>query len=361
MLRPKEPVPTSRQMRILLTADPYIPVPPIHYGGIERIVAALATDLRRNGHIVGLVAHPDSQAKTDFFAAWPDVNPRGWGGNLRNAAALRRAMRCFQPTVVHSFSRLFYLAPLLRKKVAKVMSYQRRPSGRQIRIAERLGKGSLVFTGCSEHIAHLGRQSGGVWRAIPNFVDTDVFSFAPVVPDDAPLVFLSRVEELKGAHIAIQIAKSSGRKLKIAGNYGGTPVDIAYWEQCIVPELGKNGIEYVGTVDDEAKIALLRSAAAMVVPIQWDEPFGIVFAESLACGTPIISCPRGALPEIVRHGIDGYLINNVEEGCAAVQSLASIDRRQCRERAEAVLSVRVVGQRYLDLYGEIANALAPPP
>jgi glycosyltransferase involved in cell wall biosynthesis len=95
----------------------------------------------------------------------------------------------------------------------------------------------------------------------------------------------------------------------------------------------------------------------MVVPIQWEEPFGIVFAESLACGTPVISCPRGALPEIVRPGIDGFLIQSIEEGCQAVARLATIDRAVCRRRAEDHFSPGAVVARYLELYARLRARL----
>ena len=96
----------------------------------------------------------------------------------------------------------------------------------------------------------------------------------------------------------------------------------------------------------------------MVVPIQWDEPFGIVFAEALACGTPVISCPRGSLPEIVRQGVDGFLVRSIEEGCEAVAKLGTIDRAGCRRRAEQEYAPAVVVSRYLDLYERARTALA---
>ena len=100
------------------------------------------------------------------------------------------------------------------------------------------------------------------------------------------------------------------------------------------------------------KNALLGKAAAIVVPIEWDEPFGMVFTEALACGTPVISYPRGALPEIVRPGIDGFLVNSVEEACHAVASIGNIDRSACRKRAEELFSVPVIAAQYERLYEE---------
>src|SRR5436305_932501 len=121
----------------------------------------------------------------------------------------------------------------------------------------------------------------------------------------------------------------------------------------MLPYLRKNGMEYVGAVDDAKKNKLLGQAAAMIVPIEWDEPFGIVFAEALACGTPVISCPRGALPEIVRNGVDGFLIDNLDEACSAVESLAQIDRLTCRKRAEACFSAQVIVDQYEQLYAKL--------
>ncbi|MDY7024129.1 MAG: glycosyltransferase, partial [Cyanobacteriota bacterium] len=188
------------------------------------------------------------------------------------------------------------------------------------------------------------------WHPIHNCVEPEKFTFKPDVAEDAPLVFLSRIERIKGAHTAIKVAQKTGRPLLIAGNYSTTGEAGSYWENEILPHLGKNGIEYVGTVNDEQKNELLGQAAAMIVPIEWEEPFGIVFAESLACGTPVISCPRGALPEIVRPGIDGYLINTVEEACTAVENLPKIDRYNCRQRVEECFSTSAIVDRYEQLY-----------
>jgi glycosyltransferase involved in cell wall biosynthesis len=337
-------------LRILLSADPFLPVPPIHYGGVERIVASLLVHLRRLGHQVGLVAHPQSTAPADYFAGWPRLYPTTATEHYRNARALLGAIGEFAPDLIHSYSRLLYLLPLLPRKLPKIMSYQRPVGGRQIRLAARLGGRSLAFTGCSGFIATMGRRHGGSWHSIPNFVDPDSLHFSPIVAADAPLVFLSRIEAIKGTHLAIDIARRTGRRLIVAGPHAENGPEAAYWRSQIAPELGKNGIDYVGPVDDAAKDRLLGSAAALVVPIQWDEPFGIVFAEALACGTPVISCPHGALPEIVREGVDGFLVANVDEACRAVERLGSIDRRHCRERVERCFSPTAIVPRYEALY-----------
>ncbi|WP_413201439.1 glycosyltransferase [Nostoc piscinale] len=340
-------------MKILLTADPELPVPPKLYGGIERIVDLLVTGLQARGHTVGLVAHIDSTSPANQSFAWMGKRSQNKFDALQNTITLLSAVQQFQPDIIHSFSRILYLLPLLSARLPKVMSYQRYPSHRTTSWAVKLAKGSLTFTGCSDYICKTGKTSGGVWHTIHNCVEIEKYTFQPKVASDAPLVFLSRVERIKGAHTAIAIAKKTGRNLIIAGNHATTGEAGKYWQEEIVPHLGKDGIEYVGAVNDIQKNELLGQAAAMIVPIEWEEPFGIVFAEALACGTPVISCPRGALPEIIRQGTDGYLINTLDEGVIAVNKLSNIEREQCRQRAETSFSASVILEQYEKLYHSV--------
>ena len=343
-------------MRILLTADPELPVPPKLYGGIERIADLLVTGLQNRGHTVGLVAHQDSTSPAHQQFPWPGLRSQDQFDTLKNTATLWSVVQQFQPDIVHSFSRVLYLLPLLTSRIPKVMSYQRRPSDRTVSWGAKLAQDSLAFTGCSDHICRQGRTAGGVWHTIHNCVEIEKYTFQPTVASDAPLVFLSRVERIKGAHTAIAAARLTKRRLLIAGNHGTTGEAGRYWQEEIVPHLGRDAIEYVGSVNDEQKNALLGKAAAMIVPIEWEEPFGIVFAEALACGTPVISCPLGALPEIVRHGTDGYLVNNLEEACIAIQNLPQIDRRNCRQRADDCFSASVIVDKYEQLYNSLIAA-----
>ena len=339
-------------MRILFSADAELPVPPKLYGGIERVIASLVEEFRRRGHEVGLVAHHQSEVESDFFYPWPSLRSTGKLDSLRNALALRRAIADYQPDVLHSFSRLAWLLPLRgRGQFPLIMSYQREPSGRTVSLSRRIHGDRLCFAACSEQLAEKGRQrGGGNWTGISNFVDPIKLSFVPQVAEDAPLVFLSRIEPSKGCHTAIAIAKASGRRLLIAGNRVETGSSVGYWEREIEPHLGKDEIEYVGRVNDEQKNELLGKAAAMVVPIEWDEPFGIVFAEALACGTPVIACPRGAVPEIIDDGVHGFLISDVESGRVAVDQLGNIDRMACRRRVEERFTLERVAGEYFDLY-----------
>lgn len=342
-------------MRILFTCDPMIPVPPVGYGGIERIIDALIRHYAAEGHTVALLAHRDSTAPVQKLFAWSDQRVAGALPTLRNALALRRAVREFRPDVVHSFSRLGYLLPTLATRQPVVMSYQRHTGGRQLALAARLGGRTLRFTGCSDFICSMGRPQGGNWTAIPNFVELEKFSFVPRVPADAPLVFLSRVDDIKGPDLAIAIARRAGRRLLVAGNHATSGPQADFFRREVGPHLGRDGVEWIGEVDDVRKNELLGRAAAMIVPIRWNEPFGIVFPEALACGTPVITCARGALPEIVEDGRTGFFITGIDDGVAAVQRLGEIDRAACRRDAERRFSLATVAPRYLEVYRSLVN------
>jgi glycosyltransferase involved in cell wall biosynthesis len=348
------------KLRLLITADPEIPVPPKLYGGIERIINSLCVGLTEKGHEVFLLSNPESTCASAHRLNWQARSSSSGSGTILNMSKVVEAYRTIRPDIIHSFSRLAYLAPLLPRKIPKVMSYQREPTPRTVALAARLAKqGSLSFTGCSQYICNRGSGAAGTWKAIHNFVDTEFFTSAPSVSPSGPLVFLSRVESIKGPDVAIEIARRAGRRLIIAGNHAASGPESDFWIAKVKPHLGSDGIEYVGEVNDAAKRSLLGEAAALVVPIRWDEPFGIVFAEALACGTPIISCPRGALPEIVRQGVDGFLVNSVDEGVEAVSQLVKIDRNVCRQRVVENFSKLIIVDRYESLYRSMINHRHP--
>ena len=338
-------------MRILLAADPIVPVPPRGYGGIERIVDALARELRARGHTVALMAKSGSTCDVDTLVSWPGDSVRSRLDTVRNALALRRLVHEFKPDVVHSFARLAYLLPLLPTAVPKIMSYQRHTGARAVQPALRLARsGTLRFTGCSEFICAQGRKAGGDWRPIFNFVDPQTFTFVPTVAPDAPLVFLSRLESIKGPDRAITIARRSGRRLILAGNRVHEGPEAAFFDQHLAPHFGTGGVEWVGEVDDGKKNSLLGQAAALLLPLRWEEPFGIVLAEALACGTPVLTCRRGATPEIVEEGRTGFFFDSDHEGAAVVHRIGELDRAACREAATTRFSLKFCVSQYLEVY-----------
>ncbi len=337
------------RMRIVLTVDPELPVPPKHYGGIERIVDMLARGLVARGHDVTLFAHPHSSS-AGRLVSWPGASSVSNADTLRNAATLAQWVMRNRVDIVHSFSRIAYLTPILPMSLPKLMTYQRAISPRTVRLGHKLSRGTLAFTAISEwmmqHVKHIGR-----WVMIPNGVPLDAYTFRPTVSPDAPLVFLGRIEEIKGPHLAIEIARRAGRRLIIAGNI---PDEKRTWvETHVMPHVDGDRVRYIGPVDDEQKNVLLGEAAAFLMPILWEEPFGIVMAEALACGTPILGLHRGAVPEVVEHSVTGFVEQDIDGLVAAVDRLPSLNRSACRARCERLFSAEAVVQGYLSVYAQM--------
>lgn len=338
-------------LHVVLLAEPELPVPPEHYGGIERIVHLVATGLSQRGHHVTLFAHPDSQVP-GALVAWNGTRSTSRVDTARNLAQLAAWSRQQpeRPRVFHSFARLAYMLPLFASRTPKIQSYQREISRRSVRWGHLLSRGSLSFTACGASCAATGNVAGR-WRVIPNAVLLDRYPLGHQVAPDAPLVFLGRLEAVKGAHVAIEVARRAGRKLIIAGNVPERPMDPDY-AQGVLAQCDGQQVVYAGPVNDAEKAALLGSAAALVFPIQWDEPFGIVMIEALACGAPVIAIRRGSVPEVIDDGVTGFHCANVDEMVAAVARLPGLDRRACRRAVEARYSAERVVEQYEALYLE---------
>lgn len=335
-------------MHVAITVDPEIPVPPKLYGGIERIVDMLAQGLTDRGHEVTLLAHPESNT-AGRLTPYPGRSSRSIWDTLRNTVHVGK-LAANAPDVVHSFGRLAYLMPLLPLRIPKIMSYQREPTPGRIRKAVRLArKQSLIFTGCSEHIAALIRPFAPV-HVVYNGVATERYDFKSTVPEDAPLIFLGRIAPIKGTHHAIKVAKESGRRLVIAGNVPDSVEEKKYFDSQIKPYIEGNTIEYVGPVDDSQKNKLLGQSAALLMPIEWEEPFGIVMAEAMACGTPVVGFNRGAVPEVVEEGRTGFVCSSLDAMIEAVGSINQCDRKATRNRCERLFSARAIVDEYLKVY-----------
>jgi glycosyltransferase involved in cell wall biosynthesis len=173
--------------------------------------------------------------------------------------------------------------------------------------------------------------------------------------DGGYLAFLGRLSPQKGIVQAINIANRAGLPLKIAGIV--RPEDAGFFSREVRPRLGMRGVEWIGEVTDLDKAGLLGRAQATLVPIQWDEPFGLVFIESLACGTPVVSCPRGALPEIVVHGVTGYLSDDPDVLATACRAAAALDRSSCRRSVIDRFSDAAMTAAYEALYREVVGGL----
>jgi glycosyltransferase involved in cell wall biosynthesis len=339
-------------MRIVITADPELPVPPPLYGGIERIVDLLARGLARRGHDVVLLAHGSSTSPGELVP-WPGSKSQSAWDTIRNAAKLAHVVSRNDFDVLHSFSRIAYMAGILGHSIPKVMTYQRHITPRAVKIAHLLARSTLHFTAVSAWMKR-DVDALGTWHVVPNGVPLPVYDFNPAVSPDAPLVFLGRIEEIKGPHLAVEAALKTRSRLIIAGNI---PPDHQSWFDAVIrPHIDDHQIRYVGPVNDAQKNLLLGSARAFLMPILWDEPFGIVMTEALACGTPVIGLRRGAVPEVVRDGVTGFVCDAMPEFITAIGRIDELDRRACRTSVEESYSDDAVVEAYLAVYQAVCGS-----
>jgi glycosyltransferase involved in cell wall biosynthesis len=336
-------------LRIALTTDPELPVPPLHYGGIERIVDMLARGLVTRCHEVTLFAHPQSTCPVPTIG-WTGQSSGSSLDTLRNATTLARHVATEHFDIVHSFSRIAYLAPILPFPIPKLMSYQREISPRTTRMAHRLSRGSLEFSAISRQMIE-ATELVGRWHLVANGVPLDRYTFRGSVDPHAPLVFLGRIEEIKGPHCAIEVARRTGRKLILAGNIPDR--HRGWFEAYVGPHIDGEQIRYSGPVNDAQKNELLGRSLAFLMPILWEEPFGIVMVEAMACGTPVLGLRRGAVPEVVDDGVTGFVANTVDELVAAAGRVHALDRAACRARVERFYSDTSVTEGYIKVYRQM--------
>jgi glycosyltransferase involved in cell wall biosynthesis len=338
-------------MRILLIMDPGILVPPKGYGGHERLVHMFAREYADMGHEVHLLV--TSGSKVEGCTVHPfgkeGFPPKKWDARKAIPIAWKFLWKHRnQFDLIHNFGRLAYLLPILNHPIKKIMTYGREISSKNIRLMNRIPNRNLIYTGCSKDL--ISRvNAGGHWEVVFNAIPFNQYTLQHVVADDAPLMFLGRIERIKGAHTAISVAKATNHRLILAGNISPLQEEKQYFQEEIKPHVDGKQIVYVGALNDEQKNKYLGQAKALLFPIEWDEPFGMVMVEAMACGTPVIGFRLGSVDEVIDEGITGYKADTVEEMKLSVKELGLIDRKKCRERAYQRFDVTVISSQYLNL------------
>ena len=337
-------------MRILLIVDPENPVPPCHYGGTERVADLLAHEWSRRGCIVDVMAGPGSRHYSGRLhlhraptASYPSRVRRKLQFQLQSLWAARDC------DVVCNFGRFDYLEALLRMGKPVMHTFHNPIDQDQVDAAERLARSSEVLFHCiSAHQrsqAHFRRPT----RVIPNPIDVHLYQEGQ--EGRSHLAFLGRLTRNKGVDVAIGAARQAGRELLIAGPVPAEPGAQAFFDAEVQPALDRGDARWLGPVNDAAKQQLLGGAEALLFPIRWDEPFGLVMTEALACGTPVIATRRASTPEVIRHGITGFLCDPAEPDPAsfleAIRRLPHLDRRQCRLDVMHRFSVEAIGGQLL--------------
>jgi glycosyltransferase involved in cell wall biosynthesis len=359
----------ARPLRIAQLAPPVERVPPRRYGGTERVIAVLTEELVRRGHQVTLFASADSLTSArlvpivdipiwrhpQYNDAWPFLMMAidlVYGRaeefdvihNHVGFPVFPRARVCSTPTVTTLHGRLDIpeLTPLFAHfndlPLVSISDAQRAP------------------------LPHAN------WLAtVHHGIDLQPFTFQPR-PGEY-LAFLGRIAPEKGLDTAIEVARRAGMRLKIAARM---PLNIPdpeaqrdwrYYREVIEPLLKLPGIEYIGEVGDDAKSEFLGGAAALLFPIRWPEPFGLVMVEALACGTPVVALRAGSVPEVVEHGVTGFVVDDEAAMVRVLDRLGDIDRRACRRAAETRFSAAAMADRYERVYqrvvsGELADVVA---
>lgn len=339
-------------MRILLIMDPFIPVPPLHYGGIERVIYDIACVYVKLGHSVTIMAGPNSKSpdrlitygeNSDFQNIKIDKKL-----SLKVFLILKKEIK--NHDVIHNFGRLFWLYLIAHSKVKKVQTYMRYITPRNIKLLNQIGVKNITFTAVSNAIVNTGVSGGGTWKTVYNCAPIDQFDFVSNVQNDAPLFFIGRLERCKGAHTAIKVAHITKRKLIIAGTISPLREEIEYFEKELKPHFDGELIQYIGPIDNEQKNKIFGESAAMLLPVEWFEPFPIVLPESYACGTPILAFPGGGVPEGIIHGETGFISNTAEEMAAHVLKIQQLSRIKCREIAVELYSDLKIANDYLKIY-----------
>jgi glycosyltransferase involved in cell wall biosynthesis len=338
-------------MRIAQVSPIYEAVPPRLYGGTERVVSYLTEELVRRGHDVTLFASGDSVTAARLSA----VTERAlrFSSETRDVLAaenirlldsvFHRAhdfdlIHCHVDYLGYPFSRLVR-TPTLHTMHGRLDLPYLRPLYRQFRDVPLV---SISNAQRSPLAGHGVTWAGTVYHGLP----LDGYPFVPE-PDDY-LAFLGRLSAEKQPDVAIAVAQRAGIPLRIAAKVD--PTDRAYFESVVEPLLDDPLIEFIGEVDDAEKVRFLGGARALLFPIDWPEPFGLVMIEAMACGTPVIARPCGSVPEVLELGRTGFVGDTIEDMVDAVKRIDTIDRAECRRHVERRFSVARMVDDYEALY-----------
>ena len=333
-------------MRVALIAPPFIAVPPADYGGTELFIAHLAEGLQRRGVEVTVYANGESTVATERRsiypqARWPIKNPSY--ASLREinhtAWAFHQAAKNADIIHVHSASAI----PLSRFVTQPVVLTLHGPHEPQL---SELYSYYLEVHYVSISDAQRSSETMPQMRTIHHGIDLGQYRL--VENKQRYLSFIGRIAPLKGTHLAIDVAKRTGIPLKIAGDV--QPLNREYFEKKIKPQIDGQLVQYVGLADLAAKNELLGNSMAMLFPIQWNEPFGLVMVEAMACGTPVLAMPGGSVPEVIQNGVSGHICRSVCEMAKRVQDVGKFDLASVRRHVEENFSVEKMVGKYVDLY-----------
>jgi glycosyltransferase involved in cell wall biosynthesis len=337
-------------MKVAVLSPVWFPVPPKRYGGIEWIVSLLAEGLVRAGHEVTLFASGDSCTRAELASVYDEAPSASIG---LTQVELRHALSCFDRAgefdVIndHGGPLGIVLGGVVDTPVVHTVHG---PLG---------GEPGLLYSSLSRVVPEVGLISVSMnqrkplpdlnWVAnCPNALELDVYPVHPHKGDY--LLFLGRMNPEKGCHRAIEVAKQADLPLLIAGKMQDH-AEKEYFEARVRPKLGW-GIEYLGEVDHAKKVDLLQNARVTLFPIEWEEPFGLVMIESMACGTPVVATRWGAVPEVIDDGRTGVVVDDYREMASVIERAAELDPLDCRRYVEERFSSERMVRDYEAAYAK---------
>jgi glycosyltransferase involved in cell wall biosynthesis len=326
-------------------------IPPKLYGGTERVISWLSEELVALGHDVVLFASGDSQTAANLEACWPTA--LRLDGSVRDPNALHMAMLEQVSQRADDFDLLHFH---LDYYPFSLFSRQPTPFVTTLHGRLDLPEHQVVFATFPSipviSISDAQRRPvprAGWIRTIHHGLPERLLTPQPVKP--TYFAFLGRISPEKAVDQAIWIAKRCGVPLKIAAKVDA--VDRDYFESEIRKLLTPPDVEYIGEINDSEKSSFLSGAIALLAPIAWPEPFGLVLIEAMACGTPVIAFNRGSVPEIIEDGLTGFVVKDKEEAVAASDRLPRLSRDTIRQRFEERFTARRMAREYLTVYGRL--------
>jgi len=332
-------------------------VPPKLYGGTERVVSWLTEELITLGHEITLFASGDSVTSARLEASWP--RSLRLDGSVRDPNALHMMMleRVYQRAADFDFLHFH-----LDYYPFSLFSRQPTPFVTTLHGRLDLPEHQPVFDTFSTipvvSISNAQRrplpQANWV-RTVHHGLPENLLQPKPIKP--SYFAFLGRIAPEKGVDRAIRIAQHCGIPLKVAAKVDS--VDREYFEEQILPMIKSARVDYIGEITDSQKSEFLSGAMALLVPIDWPEPFGLVMIEAMACGTPVIAFNRGSAPEVIEDGLTGFIVEDINGAIGAVDRLSHLSRERIRRRFEQQFTSRRMAQDYLSVYRSMTDRIAP--
>jgi glycosyltransferase involved in cell wall biosynthesis len=340
-------------MKIAQIAPLWERVPPPAYGGIELVVELLTEELVRKGHEVTLFASGDSVTSANLISVHPralrldkTVKDCSIYESLQLASVYERAEEF---DIIHSHVGHTPIPYTKLVKTPTIHTLHGIFTPENEKMFRHGYKQPYVSISDSQREERLGLNYVGT---VYNGIDVSSYEFYPQSLIEEPyLAFLGRLSPEKGPHLAIEIAKKTGWKLKLAGKVDA--VDVEYFEKEIKPHIDGEQIQYLGEANHAQKNTLMGGAVATLFPITWREPFGLVMVESMAAGTPVIAMRMGSTPEVISDGISGFLCDNTQECIEALGKINTLSRYACRQYVENYFSVQKMTNGYEALYQQV--------